>query len=212
MSIGLSFHCLSGCAWRSLKRRRCSSRLTENQNLNRCTPERTRWRSNSGAWRRNSSYSVSLQKPITRSTPARLYQLRSNSTISPRVGRCCDVALEVPLPALDVARLLQRHHARAARVQVLHEALDRAALAGGVAAFEQDHHALPGVLDPGLQLEQLDLQAVLLALVVAARHQVLVRVAAFAPAGGEFGVGVDAGRLTALAVEQQPAQRLDLVG
>jgi hypothetical protein len=41
-----------------------------------------------GAWRRNSSYSASVQKPITRSTPARLYQLRSNSTISPRVGRC----------------------------------------------------------------------------------------------------------------------------
>ena len=33
-------------------------------------------------------YSWSVQKPITRSTPARLYQLRSNSTISPAAGRC----------------------------------------------------------------------------------------------------------------------------
>src|SRR5690349_13742464 len=33
-------------------------------------------------------YSASVQKPITRSTPARLYQDRSNSTISPAVGRC----------------------------------------------------------------------------------------------------------------------------
>ena len=89
MSIGLSFHCFSGWLCRSLKRRRCSSRLTENQNLNTCTPLCTRWRSNSGAWRMNSMYSSFVQKPITRSTPARLYQLRSNSTISPRVGRCC---------------------------------------------------------------------------------------------------------------------------
>ena len=29
-----------------------------------------------------------MQKPITRSTPARLYQLRSNSTISPAAGSC----------------------------------------------------------------------------------------------------------------------------
>ena len=33
-------------------------------------------------------YSSSLQNPITRSTPARLYQERSNSTMSPAVGRC----------------------------------------------------------------------------------------------------------------------------
>ena len=110
----------------------------------------------------NSSYSASVQKPMTRSTPARLYQLRSNSTISPRVGRCCDVALEVPLAALDLARLFQRHHARAARIEVLHEALDGAALAGRVAPLEQDHHALAGLLHPGLQLEQFDLQLVFL--------------------------------------------------
>jgi hypothetical protein len=45
---------------------------------------------------------------------------------------------------------------------VLHEALDRAALAGRVAPLEEDDHALAGLLDPGLQLQQLDLQAVLL--------------------------------------------------
>ena len=50
-------------------------------------PERTSMRSNSGQARRNSSYSSSVQKPITRSTPARLYQLRSNRTISPAAGR-----------------------------------------------------------------------------------------------------------------------------
>ena len=51
-------------------------------------PERTSIRSNSGQERRNSAYSSSVQKPITRSTPARLYQERSNRTISPAAGRC----------------------------------------------------------------------------------------------------------------------------
>ena len=51
-------------------------------------PLRISIRSNSGAWRMNSSYSAGVQKPITRSTPARLYQDRSNITISPAAGRC----------------------------------------------------------------------------------------------------------------------------
>ena len=51
-------------------------------------PERTSIRSNSGHERMNSAYSSSVQKPMTRSTPARLYQERSNRTISPAAGRC----------------------------------------------------------------------------------------------------------------------------
>ena len=66
---------------------RCSAGVTENQNLVRCSPERTSMRSNSGASRMNSQYSSSVQNPITRSTPARLYQERSNMTISPAAGR-----------------------------------------------------------------------------------------------------------------------------
>ena len=34
------------------------------------------------------NYQAGVQKPMTRSTPARLYQERSNITISPAVGRC----------------------------------------------------------------------------------------------------------------------------
>ena len=45
-------------------------------------------RSKSGAVRRKSQYSASVQKSITRSTPARLYQDRSKTTISPAAGRC----------------------------------------------------------------------------------------------------------------------------
>ena len=73
---------------RPRKRKCCSSSEIENQYLMSRMPERTSIFSNSGTLRKNSSYSSSVQKPITFSTPARLYQLRSKSTISPAAGRC----------------------------------------------------------------------------------------------------------------------------
>jgi len=88
ISIGLSFQRFTGSSLRALNRFSCSASLTENQYFIRMILERTSIRSNSGQERRNSMYSSSVQKPITRSTPARLYQLRSNSTISPPAGRC----------------------------------------------------------------------------------------------------------------------------
>jgi len=106
-------------------------------------------------------------------------------------GQVLHVALEVPLAAFGLGRFLQRDHVRAARIEVLHEALDGAALTGGVAAFEQDHHLLAGLLDPGLQLEQFDLQPVFLPLVALARHQVLVGVGALAPVIRQFVVRID---------------------
>ena len=87
-SMGLNFHRFVGSSMRSWKRRSCSASLTENQYLTRMIPERISIRSKSGQLRRNSLYSSSVQKPITRSTPARLYQERSNRTISPAAGRC----------------------------------------------------------------------------------------------------------------------------
>src|SRR6266516_336220 len=86
--MGLSFQRLVGSLIRAWNRRSCSASLTENQYLMRMIPDRTSMRSNSGQERRNSWYSSSVQKPMTRSTPARLYQLRSNRTISPAAGRC----------------------------------------------------------------------------------------------------------------------------
>ena len=83
-----SFHRLRGSALRASKRRCCSSALTENQYFSTTIPERTSIRSNSGQLRRNSWCSSSVQKPITHSTFERLYQLRSNRTISPAAGRC----------------------------------------------------------------------------------------------------------------------------
>jgi polyphosphate kinase 2 len=70
------------------KRRSCSSSLTDNQYLTRTMPERSSMRSNCGHVRMNSSYSSCVQKPMTCSTPARLYQLRSKITISPAAGKC----------------------------------------------------------------------------------------------------------------------------
>ncbi len=60
---------------------------TENQNVVTLIPLLTSIRSNSGACSMNSAYSAGVQKPITFSTPARLYHERSNNTISPPAGR-----------------------------------------------------------------------------------------------------------------------------
>jgi hypothetical protein len=69
------------------KRVRCSSWVTENQSLVTVMPASMSIRSKVGACPMKTSYSSSVQNPMTRSTPARLYQERSNRTISPEVGR-----------------------------------------------------------------------------------------------------------------------------
>ncbi len=70
------------------KRVRCSLRDTENHSLVSEIPESTSIFSNTGACCMNWVYCSSVEKPMTRSTPARLYQERSNMTISPDVGKC----------------------------------------------------------------------------------------------------------------------------
>ena len=86
-SIGLSFHLLCGSSSLALKRFNCSSSETENQYLIRIVPDLISILSNIGQDLMNSSYSPSSQNPITLSTPALLYQLLSNITISPAAGR-----------------------------------------------------------------------------------------------------------------------------
>src|SRR6056297_918600 len=76
-----------------------------------------------------------------------------------------DIALEIPLPALLVGGLVQRDDAGLAGVQVLHEALDRAALAGRVAPLEQHHELLARLRGPFLYLQKLGLKLGLLRLV-----------------------------------------------
>src|SRR5262249_52242078 len=68
-----------------------------------------------------------------------------------------DVALHVHLRFLAVGRRGQRHHAEHARTHPLGKRLDGAALAGGIAALEDDDDALAALLDPRLQMAELDL-------------------------------------------------------
>src|SRR4051794_9418705 len=86
-SIGDSFQILRPSSMRDCRRRVCSSALTSSQYLSRMIPESIISRSNEGTTFRKPRAWSSVQKPITRSTPARLYQLRSKMTISPAAGR-----------------------------------------------------------------------------------------------------------------------------
>src|SRR5450755_2723567 len=63
---------------------------------------------------------------MTRSTPERLYQLRSKQNDLAGSRQMLDKALEIPLAAFDLAWFFQRYDACAARVEMLHESLDRA--------------------------------------------------------------------------------------
>ena len=74
-------------------------------------------------------------------------------------GQLLDVALHVDLRLLPVGRRRQRDDAEDPRADPLGQALDHAALAGGVAALEDDDDARAARLHPGLQMGDLDLQA-----------------------------------------------------
>jgi hypothetical protein len=110
------------------------------------------------------------------------------------------------LRAFPLVRLLQRHHACAARVQVLGEPLDRAALSGGVAALEEHHDPLTGVLDPGLHLEQLDLQGPLDDLVLVPGHPLVVGVVLL-PCGDLTPVGVQEYRVVVVEFLHGPTMQ-----
>src|SRR5882762_5964960 len=69
------------------------------------------------------------------------------------------VALEVPLRPLALVGGGQGSDAADPRIKALGDALDDAALAGGVAAFEDDDHLELVVLNPVLQLDEFALQA-----------------------------------------------------
>ena len=86
-SMSDNFHVLRGSSTRLCSRLVCSTSPTSSQYLRRMIPESTIACSTPGVIRRNRRDCSSVQKPITRSTPARLYQLRSNSTTSPAAGR-----------------------------------------------------------------------------------------------------------------------------
>ena len=76
-----------------------------------------------------------------------------------------DVALEVPLGALAVARGAERDDTNHPWVGACRDPLDHTPLASGVASFEHHHDAGSGLFDPLLQLHELDLQTEQLPLV-----------------------------------------------
>lgn len=116
------------------------------------------------------------------------------------------VPLEVPLPRFSLGGLLQGHHAGATRVEPLGEPLDGAALARGVPALADHHHALAGVLDPALEFEQFDLEDALRPLVLAAAHLLVVRVVLPPCPHGAAGLVEQEGLLRIPVVDGQPVE------
>ena len=106
---------------------------------------------------RNSLCSSSIQKPITYSTPARLYQLLSEDDDFTSGGQLLNVALGRELRLLPLGWCGEGDHAKDARADALQDALDHPAFAGSVPSFENDYNAGVGRLDPVLELDQLNL-------------------------------------------------------
>ena len=69
-----------------------------------------------------------------------------------------DIALEEPLGLFFLRRHFKCDNPRDTSIQMSRKALDRPALAGGVALLKQDHHFLAGSSRPVLHLQQFDLQ------------------------------------------------------
>ncbi len=109
-------------------------------------------RSNSGAERRNFSTSPWVAKPITLSTPVRMYQLRSTRTISPAPRSCMDIALKEPLGPLAFVRSRKGNHAADSRIEALRDALDNTPVPKPNFYLEDDHHLAPALMDPVLQV------------------------------------------------------------
>ncbi len=81
-----------------------------------------------------------------------------------------DVALDVHLRLLALGRSRKRDHAERARTHPLGDALDGAALAGGVTAFEDDADLGAGGSDPLLHRDEFALEHLEFGLVVLALH------------------------------------------
>ena len=114
--------------------RRCGSataasavpRSTSSQYLSRMIPESTIARLDGrGQLEGTVSLSSSVQNPITGSTPARLYQLRSKMTTSPAAGKCSMIPLHVHLRLLALGRSRQGHDAKHPRADPLGDCPDR---------------------------------------------------------------------------------------
>ena len=91
-------------------------------------------------------------------------------------GKTLDVALDIHLRFFTIGRRRQRHKPKDARAHSLSYGFDRAALAGGVAAFEQNDDALPLRFHPILHVTKLDLELAQLLFVELSLHLAVVGV------------------------------------
>ena len=107
----------------------------------------------------NCRYSSGVQKPITRSTPARLYQLRLKSTISSRREELGE-SLKVPAGTLTLVRFAERDDSSFARTQISDDAFDRTVFTRGVPTFEDDHDLAIVGDDVALQFHQFNAEFV----------------------------------------------------
>ena len=116
------------------------------------------------------------QKPMTFSTPARLYQLRSKMMISPAAGksrmyRCMNIC--------DFSRSEgrgKRNNAKHPRADALGNSLDRAAFARRIASLEDDDDSQAFRLDPFLDVAESDLKLAQRLFVGLALHLAVLRV------------------------------------
>ena len=115
-------------------------------------------RSNAGHWRRKRWYSSSVHSPMTRSTPGPVVPAPIEQDDLPAGGEMGDVALEVPLGLLPIARNGKGGDPAPPGVEVLGDALDHSTLARGVSTLDHDDDALAFVPDPLLHHHQLLLE------------------------------------------------------
>ena len=141
------------------KRSCCSSSVIENQYLTRRMPERT-------------EHALELgdvaEELLDLALGGEAHHPLDAGAVVPRAveehdlaagGQVGDVALEVPLGLLALGRGGERDGADDAGVEALGDALDDAALAGAVAALEDDDDLLAVVDDPVLEADELGLEA-----------------------------------------------------
>ncbi len=158
MSIGDSFQILRPSSMRASRRRVCSSGLTSSQYLSRMMPE--------------SDHQLLEQRHHLEKSPRLLlgaeahHALDAGAVVPAAVEdhdlagsrQVRQVSLRIHLRFLALGRRRQRNHPEHARAHALGDRLDGAALAGAVAALEDDADLEALVLDPLLQLDQLDVK------------------------------------------------------
>ena len=96
-------------------------------------------------------------KPITYSTARAVIPAPVEDDDFTSGGQLFNVALGMELRLLPLGWRGEGDHAKDARADTLHDALDHPAFTGSVSSFENDYNAGVGRFDPVLELDQLNL-------------------------------------------------------